>query len=312
MRFSPTLLISVLAFPWFSSAQDNATVTSATNNATSTPATSPACTSVADCAEGQFCSTTSEVCEALSCANWAAGTPLGETPYSEGPCEAEGAEKGASFCGWDGKCYSYTCENWYKYGPVEFTGYDASNPIELNCADYTTGAVDNMNSVVFGCRPYQPGSKAPEANTWTHFFNQECKSTPRGSDEFKCYQNKAGTDYTDFLGEVSRLNQKTCDRDQEVFTEQPLYWYITQASHERAGQDPVNYKNGREDTASGNSFDASAADKTMFSMLTSPDAAPPQPAPSPTDATTPSAAFIGSDVTKLWISVVLGVAAFLL
>ena len=318
-----TLLIGIVAFPCWSYAQTNETTVDVTSDAssnttTTTTTTAPpstvtaTCTKTEECATGQFCSTTSKVCEALSCKNWAAGAPLGGIKYSEEPCVGEGAEPGTSFCGWDGSCYSYTCENWYQYGPVEFTGYDVNAPVDLACADYSTGATDNMNSVVFGCRPYQPGNKAPEQKTWTYFFTQKCTATPRGSDAFTCYQNKPNTDYKQYEGEVSRLNQNTCDPEEEVFNKQPMYWYIVQAQYQRAGKDPVNYKNGREKTANSTSFDASAADKTMYAQLISPDEAPAQPVAATTGTAAPSAAFWDSGTTHMWIITILGVAAFFL
>ncbi|CAB9520201.1 expressed unknown protein [Seminavis robusta] len=232
---------------------------------------SNSCSSSSDCGgEDEFCSSKSFTCEVATCVNWASGPPAGETPFSEEPCIAEGAPAGSAFCGWDGSCYTYTCDNWYKYGPVEYTSHDVTNPVRLDCQDYTTGAADNMNSVVFGCRPYQPGSKAPEGKTWTHFFNQKCtaKPHPDNNDEFICYQNNiARTDYTDFLGEVSRINQNSCDRE-TYDNEQPLYWYIVQVQQERRGV-ITKHLHGRDNTASSTSFDASEADKTMFARLIS-------------------------------------------
>jgi hypothetical protein len=246
------------------------------------------CTTSDQCRDDEFCSSSNETCVMLNCSNWIAGVPTGNISYSEAPCISEESPKGVSFCGWDGECHRYGCENWYKYGPVAFTSYDPNKPVNLTCAEYKTGATENLNSIVFGCRPYQPGFKAPEGKTWTYFFNQECKATPRGSDEFKCYENKDGTDYRDFQGEVSRINQASCDREQEAFTEQPLYWYIVQARQERKGE-TINYKEGRDNTAMGASFDASEADRTMFSLIISDTDAPAPTVLSPTNAPTAGA-----------------------
>ncbi|CAB9504039.1 expressed unknown protein [Seminavis robusta] len=247
------LLLSTIIFLWMATA-------GAQENATSGQ---KVCQSTSDCSGGEYCA--SGLCALINCANWAVSTPAGEMSFSEEPCIAEGAEEGEAFCGTDGSCYEYTCENWYQFGPAAFTGYDTATVVELQCDDYADGAAENQNSVVFGCRPYQPGSKAPEAKTWTHFFNQKCSAkTPSGSD-FSCYQNKPNTDYRDFQGELARLNLNSCDRD--LFdNEQPLYWYIVQMQH-TVNKVTTKFGQGRDNTASGSAFDASAADKTMFAHL---------------------------------------------
>ncbi|CAB9505456.1 expressed unknown protein [Seminavis robusta] len=275
------------------------------------PTLAPTCAVNTDCPGGQFCSSSSGNCELISCINWSAGTPRDETSFSEEPCIADGAEEGTAFCGWDGSCYSYSCENWYQFGPVEFTSFDINNPVPLACELYSTGAEENANSVVFGCRPYQPGSKAPETATWTHFFNQKCSSRPRGNDTFTCYQNTPSTDYTDFLAEVSNLNQQSCNRD-FYDNEQPLYWYILQVQQDRKGA-VIKHNHGRQNTASSASFDASAAVTTLFAQLISSDDPPPQPVPIPTDAPQESDGALPSCDTVLWavVAVAAGVVWFL-
>ena len=271
-------------------AQDNSTVAPVTTTASDgnvTPAAPATCATSDECPAGYFCSSLGG-CQMLNCTSWAFGVPAGEVPYSEVPCNAEALQEGSQaydegdrFCGWDGTCYFYTCDNWFKFGPVAFTGYDPANPVELTCEEYATGKDDNMNSVVNGCRPYIPGNKAPEAKTWTYFFNQKCSATPRGGDDFQCFQNQENTNYNDFVAEAARINLGSCDR--EIFeNEQPLFWYEKVFSQERNGE-VILYKNEREDTKFTPSFDASEADKTMFAKLVSSNEAP---APSLPDSTT--------------------------
>ena len=303
MKFSSLTTLSFAAFLATTSttAQDTNTTTDAGEEGSAVPAETtapaetlaPACTSSDECGEGFFCSSSSGACTQLTCQNWAAGVPAGETSYSEAPCAAENPDgaPGDYFCGWDGNCYKYKCQDWYMYGPVEFTSYDPGNPVELVCSDYDTGEADRMNSIVFGCRPYQPGSKAPEALNWVHYFNQECKATPRGSDDFKCYQNKDNTDYNDFQAEAARLNPPSCDRDvYGGLTEQNLFWYQIVLRQIRKG-DTTNYKQGRDNTINTFSFDPSEADKTMFAVLESDeDVPPPNTFPPATTPDTPSGA----------------------
>lgn len=260
----------------------NGTEANVTTMAPTPAGTTPAptlpsdCTKNEDCGDKYFCSSLG-ICEELNCLNWANHTPPGSDSYSEMPCVGEGAQSGTAFCGWDGNCYAYNCQDWYKFGPVAYTGYDPNNPVELTCEEYKDGYDENMNSVTFGCRTWQPGNKAPEAKSWTHFFNLECLANPRNDDDFKCYQNIANTDYRDFQAEVARLNPPSCDR--EIYdNEQNLYWYVIQAWQDRKGE-VTKYKHGRENTLSGESFNANLAEKTMFALLVSNDDAPEQTFP---------------------------------
>jgi len=280
-------------------------------NATA-PAAAPGatCASTADCAEGDFCSSDS-VCLTFNCTTWSTGFPLGDVSYSEAPCDAEALLPGSAlydpgdrFCGWDGNCYLYDCEAWYNYGPVAFTGYDPNNPQPLTCEEFANGKDENMNSVVNGCRPYVPGNKAPEAKNWVHFFNWKCTATPRGSDDFQCYQNKPNTNYQDFLAEAARVNLGSCDR--EIFeNEQPLFWYEKVLKQVRGGTETL-YKNEREDTVNTPSFDPSEADKTMFAVIISPDTAPQQTFPDSEPTAPPSAA---SSIMRRVTAVVAGFAS---
>jgi len=180
---------------------------------------------------------------------------------------------------------------------------DNATAVTLDCTDYTTGFADNANGITFGCRPYAFGNKAPEGTGWGVCFsflvffwppssntcvshtvlslstlpssppiqlntaknlvfplNQKC-TTP-SVPSFTCFQIKDNTDYTDFLGELARFSIKSCDRE-EFENEQPLYWYIKEASDGGS----ASYGNGRENTFSSDSFNPSEADKTFYSTL---------------------------------------------
>ena len=257
-----------------------------------------ACTISDNCGDGLFCSSAVGLCLELTCQNWVAGAPHDEPPYNEAACAAEvpAGDTREYFCGNDGNCYSYNCEDWYMYGPLEFTRFDPFNPVPLVCSDYSNGEADHMNSVVYGCRPYQPGSKAPEAVNYVHYFNQECKATPRGTDDFKCYQNKPGTNYNNFQADAGRLNPPSCDRN--IFggpTEDNLFWYQVVLRQINKGE-ISNYKQGRNSTSNSLAFVASEADNSMFAVLETnedipPPTSPPIPPPNNDDSSTSMAMY---------------------
>ncbi|EJK77159.1 hypothetical protein THAOC_01029 [Thalassiosira oceanica] len=49
------------------------------------------------------------------------------------------------FCGNDGQCHFYNCEEYYKYGPVTYTGYGPDAP-ELECRDTAETEADERDS----------------------------------------------------------------------------------------------------------------------------------------------------------------------
>ena len=222
------------------------------------------------CLEGEFCSSRSKTCEPLTCEKWAQGAPSGYSSYDEEPCIAQGYAKGTSFCGWDGTCSPFSCSFWYTFGPVAFTGYDPYTPAELTCNDYDSGAEENMNSVVYGCRNYGLGTEAPEGESKVHSFNQMCEAAPRGRDKFICYQNKVGTNFPKYVEEVETSEPLSCDKEVNGTstgnsTEDTVrFWYQIVLSQERMGS-VTNHSTTRASV----DFDLEAASKSRFAVLQS-------------------------------------------
>ena len=54
------------------------------------------------------------------------------------------------FCGTDGQCHFYNCEEYYKYGPVEFTGYGPDAP-GLECSDTAETEPNPQHSPSWRC-----------------------------------------------------------------------------------------------------------------------------------------------------------------
>ena len=214
----------------------------------------------------------------MTCSNWAKGIIYGQLAFSEAPCKAEFPDANNYFCGWDGNCYEYNCNDWYTYGPVEMTGFDPALQVPLVCNDYNNGNMTHMNSVVFGCRPYQPGSVAPEGKNWVHYFNEECIAQPRAGSIFTCYQNRELTNFSAFETETKQVDAPPeCDPD--IYgtgtPERASFWYQIMLRTIRKGV-TTNYRYRQEDTATSNLFDASKASKTMFAKLESLDDIPIQ------------------------------------
>eukprot|EP00956_Cyclotella_meneghiniana_P030070 scaffold74856_cov30-Cyclotella_meneghiniana.AAC.1 len=131
-----------------------------------------------------------------------------------------------TFCGTDGQCHLYSCENFYEYGPVDYTGYspdskDASSSPELVCNDISTTTVktagdSSQASVAFRCRDLTP---KPIGMGWTRY----CEASSSNSN-FTCYGLADNTDFSLFLqqAETSRLE---CNSGKYDETGYPAYSY---------------------------------------------------------------------------------------
>ena len=130
-----------------------------------------------------------------------------------------------TFCGTDGQCHLYSCENFYEYGPVDYTGYssskDASSSPELVCNDISTTTVETAGdssqaSVAFRCRDLTP---KPIGMGWTRY----CEASSSNSN-FTCYGLADNTDFSLFL-QQAEMSQLECNSGEYDETGYPAYSY---------------------------------------------------------------------------------------
>ncbi|CAB9502787.1 expressed unknown protein [Seminavis robusta] len=217
------------------------------------------------CPCGEFFAEEWGTCVELTCWNWHIHKNDDTFALSDtNPCQDE-----FHFCGGDGSCHPFSCENWYRYG----AGFSMDNsPDDLICGDYVT-LIDDLHSVSFGCRPYLPGRMIPQRRNEVFFFNEECIAAADGQ-EFRCYQNKVGTNYDDFLREAARLQQDSCDREM-YDVDLPQYWYTAVVAQGRDSGGSTTHQR----TLSGPTFDGEKADMTMYAItVTVPSSTTPPPA----------------------------------
>ena len=56
------------------------------------------------------------------------------------------------FCGIDGQCYPWSCDNWLNFGTWTRLGNDTvPEGTSLSCSSYGTGQQDNLHAIVFSC-----------------------------------------------------------------------------------------------------------------------------------------------------------------
>jgi len=193
------------------------------------------------------------------------------------------------FCGTDGQCHLYNCEEYYKYGPVEYTGYGPDAP-GLECRDTAEMEARPGHSpswsVSYRCIDLDP---RPIIKGWTRYCEA---STPHSN--FTCYGLAKDTSFQSFLAEADASNLE-CNSGVYNETGYPQYTYTVSLA-ERTDRHTESYSvvgfNGTE------TFDRNKAlGGTMSSMFT----VSPTPSPtkyltaSPVEPTPPSSSSIGKD-----------------
>ena len=73
-----------------------------------------------------------------------------DVPSPSGSDDCGCVEGDGTFCGTDGQCHFYNCEEYYKYGPVEFTGYGPDAP-GLECSDTAETEPNPQHSPSWRC-----------------------------------------------------------------------------------------------------------------------------------------------------------------
>ena len=184
------------------------------------------------------------------------------------------------FCGTDGNCYDYTCNNFFRWNPV--TTFDGSGDLELSCESRTT-AIDIIN---YGCSR-TVGTTTLDDGVGLQ-SNQRCIGRSRDEEELvtvECYNLADGTDFTDFIAESQDLVEFCVDGQVPL----PRYFYgvgytLSEFKDGRF-QSTTNIENGPLRTET---FNATKALKAMFAVVvTEPVTADPTRMPTSTPPPTP-------------------------
>ncbi|KAL3909478.1 MAG: hypothetical protein SGARI_002577 [Bacillariaceae sp.] len=113
------------------------------------------------------------------------------------------------FCGVDGQCYPWSCENWLKMGTWTRLGNNTSTEdVSLSCSSYNTGQQDNLHAVVFSCAGYGPGVDLPDG-IHSQVFNRKC-SADLEIQTFQCYELAEFTDFAFFVSQAEASPPENC------------------------------------------------------------------------------------------------------
>lgn len=174
---------------------------------------------------------------------------LVSTGNIEASCNATCDSDALEFCGSDGFCHNYSCENWYEFGNVRSntTGYYQSlvcNDISIDEGSYEYNIAFG---VYFGCNI---------TFSLRQSFTRECVAYLDEYSTFRCHEMGESTDFQSFL-DGNENNTLACKAD-------PKYMYVNWiGSNNYLGTDSVSL------LSMSSEFNQTLAERTMYAYLTS-------------------------------------------
>lgn len=169
-------------------------------------------------------------------------------------------ESPTAFCGANGLCMEYSCDNWYMYSPWNVANQTNSS---LACEPF-----DNTNiwSVVYACQNYpDKGAKL--------YLDQKCSATIVSTGEtFNCFNFTAGTDFQKFLSSYTN-NAPDCSSNADVPFPFFQYRLTYDSPNEKA---PITVD--LQGNATSQEFNANLSRMAIFTQLVSKN---PPPTPTP-------------------------------
>jgi hypothetical protein len=170
------------------------------------------------------------------------------------------------FCGSDGKCYDYTCENFFRYSPT--LEYDDETASDLTCRD----AVTELHVINFGCIR-ATGNQVPPSSGVGMKPNRLCTGNSAENTiliSFECFQFDDSTDFDPFVSEAEG-SSFDCDQQEGL----PAYFYS-------AGYTIAEYQDGdyKSKTTIANGpvptfeFVPESALKSLFAVIVKEDVTP--------------------------------------
>jgi len=148
-----------------------------------------------------------------------------EKATSFGSCSSACDEEPGMFCGIDGTCHEFSCQNYYQYADQKLTGRnDTANNgnSTLQCFGYSQGKKDFAHGVVYGCDPIFPFVLTTPGKQVTEPFNYKCIAPPRdGGFEFECYEfmpSDTATNFDFFEREAESSFRTAVTNNPNIFT----------------------------------------------------------------------------------------------
>ena len=169
------------------------------------------------------------------------------------PCSTETSIQ-QEFCGRDDKCHSYSCQNWYQYGPKKFTTYKDQARPELVCKDIADDDIDTHQylgkaGILYGCNQL---AKLKQS------FTKECIAPLDSNTTFTCHEMSFNTNFASFIAKVNDTNITCGDLE-------PKYFYLNWIGYETTLFGGEDFRT----LAFSSTFNQTMAYKTIYSELVS-------------------------------------------
>jgi len=189
------------------------------------------------------------------------------------------------FCGIDGECHTYNCNEWYQFAFSNFTDYDESLPLSCEERSQFDAEYPDVNNagVIFGCTGFS-GSIPTPPKAVAQQFTRKCT---RDDDDklvtFQCYEMANATNFQPFIVESQGANIDPCPAG-DSYPEVPSYIYQVNVEYQTPG---YGYSAALNTGNSTEEFDRDIAMRTMYAKLNTATAIPTaSPTLSPTSRPT--------------------------
>ena len=187
---------------------------------------------------------------------------LASTRNIKASCDLTCDSNALEFCGSDGFCHNYSCENWYEFGNVRSnaTAYYQSLVCNDISFDEDSYEYNVAFGVYFGCNI---------TFSLRQSFTRECVAYLDEYSTFRCHEMSESTDFQSFI-DGNENNNLACNDD-------PRYMYINWiGSDDYFGKESVSL------LSMSSEFNQTLAERTVYAYLTSNETfggSPPTAAP---------------------------------
>eukprot|EP01083_Nonionella_stella_P291577 992061_1 len=200
------------------------------------------------------------------------------------PTDCESSCPIGEFCGIDGECHTYSCNDWYQFGSLNFTGYDSNLPLSCEERSQFDGEYPDVNNagVIFGCTGFSGSIPTPPKAVAQQFTRKCTRDDDDKLQTFVCYEMANATNFQPFIVEAQGATIDPCSGDYPP--DVPSYLYQVMVERQKPGDGYIAALNTGDATAE---FDKDIAMRTMYAKLDTQTANPTaSPTVSPTSRPT--------------------------
>eukprot|EP01083_Nonionella_stella_P052444 139117_1 len=170
------------------------------------------------------------------------------------------------FCGIDGDCHTYSCDEWYQFANTNFTDYDSNLP--LSCEDGEYPDVNNAG-VIFGCTGFSGSIPTPPKAVAQQFTKKCTREDEDKLQTFVCYEMANATNFQPFIAESQGATIDACSGDGHPDVPSYIYQVLVEREIPSHGyMAALNTGNATEE------FVRDTAVRTMYAKLNTATASP--------------------------------------